>query len=441
MFWGLTPALDMLKEYKTLKSEVPETLNILIVGSADCRHVLKTEARKYRHGNVKINFYLVEVCVELIARQLLLLNIALQPQEVVGLSQKTKIFMEIYGNSLVRPSVAKFFKSTASDLIKMITDYDYLRQMMNFACLDIKYKERDYLENLLKFWCSKDEFDICNIWDRRLRKYLGVRYDSKTGAFDWDLHMRLYDIGAKQICNQEYRNFRNNGVAFTWLESEVSKPNRSLVCATIPNGTSFVHHGYLGDMLTGPFITFGLDCEDEKFLKSVHGQNYYRATDVTERNLKQIFYEIEHKQKYIHQFVNDTCMGNVVMKETDMVVDVSGLDFIPRPTKKCLEIDDEINIISISIYNLMRYKEQYRKYFDVVYYANTHLKYLDQELIKNVAKKDAVMFIENQLFFVSNRKKELETYAGSIDEAVDGLDLEKRPFDCLKDSYVKFIIH
>ncbi|XP_028129878.1 dynein axonemal assembly factor 3 homolog [Diabrotica virgifera virgifera] len=440
MFWGTTPALDILEEYELLKHNIPETINILIVGGADCRHVLKTEACKYKHKNVKINFILVEACLEVIARQMLLLNIALQPQQTVGLSQKTKIFMEIYGNTLIRPSVAKFLQTTAIDLLKMITNYNYLKTMMDFLSLNVKYKERDYLETLLKFWSSKDEFDICLSWDRRLRRTLGVRYDSKIGAFDWDLHMRLHDVGARQICNQEYRNFRASGISFSWLESEVSKPNRSLVCAVVPNGANFVHHGYLGDMQTGPFISFGLTCEDETFLKSVYGQNHYRATDVTERNLKQIFYEIEHKKEYNHKKTNDSLMGNVVMKEENLVIDNTGLDFIPRPTKTHLKLEDKITLTSASMLHQFKHKQEYQNFFDVIYFGSTYLKLFDGELINNVAKKGAFMLIENQLYVPSCRKAELESFSKSIEETLTGVKIESVIFNYEKDDYAKIIL-
>lgn len=88
--------------------------------------------------------------------------------------------------------------------------------------------------------------------------------------------MKLHSVGARQICDQEYRSFRLNGMAYSWLESEMSKPNRSLVCGVLPNGDSFAHYGYLGDMDTGPFVTFGLECEDSTYLKSSNGQNSFR---------------------------------------------------------------------------------------------------------------------------------------------------------------------
>lgn len=113
--------------------------------------------------------------METVAKQLLLLVTALQPQAALGLDQKTKVFMELYGNTLIRPYTAKYLTTVANDLVRMVTDYDYMKQKMEFVNMEVKYKERDYLENLVKFWCAKDEFNIVDMWDKRLRKNLGVR--------------------------------------------------------------------------------------------------------------------------------------------------------------------------------------------------------------------------------------------------------------------------
>lgn len=180
MFWGITPSLDLLNELSNT-AQPSEEINILIVGSADARHLLKTIARKYKHAKVKINFYIMEACLETVAKQLLLLNTAFQPSNAMGLVQKTRTFMELYGNTFLRPSIAKYLTAAAQELITMVTNTDYMKRMMPFVNMEIKYKERDYLESLLKFWCSSDEFNIFKYWDNRLRKYLGVRYDTRAG--------------------------------------------------------------------------------------------------------------------------------------------------------------------------------------------------------------------------------------------------------------------
>ncbi|CAH0555982.1 unnamed protein product [Brassicogethes aeneus] len=440
MFWGLTSALDLLAELEKHNKNLPEVLNILIIGGADGRHVLQTVAKRYRHSKVVLNFYLIEKCGENLAKQLLLLNIALQPDTVLGLEQKTKLFMELYGNSMVRPSVAKYLTSTALELVKMVTNYDYLSEQMNFLKLEIKYKERDYLENLLKFWCGKDEFNICDSWDKRLRKNLGVRYDAKLGAFDWDLHMRLHTIGGNQVCNQEYRNFRLNGVAFTWLESEVSKPNRSMVCAVIPNGENYIHHGYLGDMQTGPFVSFGLSCEDEEFLKSQNGRNSFRSTDVTERNLKQIFWEILNQKEYIHEKISDYMLGTMVLKQEKLVVDVKNVDVIPKRAVRCIELDNvKITFLSVQILEMMKFKEEYKDLFDLVYFGTCYMKHFSTDLLENISKSNTLLMIEHQLFVLSKRKKDLQENVEDLNEKTKDLNWEKLPINPEKDNYIKLI--
>lgn len=442
MFWGVTPGINLLKVYQnTKKEELPKEINILITGSSDCRHILLTLSKQHLNTDVNINFYVVETCLEVIARQLLLLIIAFQPHIALGLDQKIKIFMEIYGNILLQPNVAKYLSSAAFELLNMVTNFEYFKEKLPCVKLDITYKERDYLETLLKFWKSKEEFSIVECWNKRLRQFLGVRYDSRIGVFDWDLHIKLHNRGATQICSQEYRNFRNKGLAFSWIDSEVSKPNRSLVCAVLSNGDRFAHYGYLGDMQTGPFIAYGLNCEDNEFLKSRNGQNVYRATDVTQRNLQQLFYEIHNKDEYIHKCSN-VHLGSSTIKEEKIVLDNNGFDVIPGTVKKCIDLENvKIIFMSTSKLNTMKLNEKYDNKFDIVYVGSAFLTYIQSDLIKKIAKKGALLLMENQLLVPGNGKKELEDVAKKIREILESIQTKSTNFDPEKDLYAKFILN
>lgn len=431
--------MDLLSEYESkIQKTLPDELNIVLLGSGDCRHVLQTLARRYRHKNVKLNFYIVETCGETIVRQLLLLYTALRPPEEMALVQKTRTFMELYGNTLLRPAVAKYLRLAAYDFVKYITNFEYMKQIMPFIKIELKYKERDYLENLCKFWCSDDDFNICESWDRRMRKMLGIRYDNKLGAFDWDLHMRYHAVGGQQVCNQEYKNFRLNGLAFTWLESDASKTNRSLVCGVIPNGKSFAHYGYLGDMQTGPFVSYGLRCEDESFLKKINDRNAYRATDITERNLKQIFHELEEQKEYVHQTTTDLQMGTLVTKLSDVkVIDVKDTGaFRNKTSAKCIDVGDA-QITFVSVEHLMQ-KNKYHGLFDLIYCNSTYLKFLSAVLVRNIARRPCLVLIENQKYLLNFRDDDLENYKKDVLEKIDDLKVDVK-FDALKDDYFSFL--
>ena len=83
--------------------------------------------------------------------------------------------MELYGNTLVRPAVATYLTLCAKELVKMITNYEYIHTIMPFVRLELRYKERDYLENVFKYWSNGCECHILESWDKRLRKSLGTR--------------------------------------------------------------------------------------------------------------------------------------------------------------------------------------------------------------------------------------------------------------------------
>lgn len=64
-----------------------------------------------------------------------------------GLQEATRYYLEILGNSLLRPATAKFLISRAKFLTDIITE----TETCNWLDLkDLKYKQRDGLENLYK---------------------------------------------------------------------------------------------------------------------------------------------------------------------------------------------------------------------------------------------------------------------------------------------------
>lgn len=100
MFWGWTPALDFCKELKEItKKPLPNRpLHFLIIGGADARHILRTISRLWKHGyHQQLIITVIEPRPELIARQLLLLSIALEPNEKLRPAAKVRFFMELYG--------------------------------------------------------------------------------------------------------------------------------------------------------------------------------------------------------------------------------------------------------------------------------------------------------------------------------------------------------
>lgn len=84
MLWGSSPCLD-LAEYV----EVGDGhLNILIVSAGDTRHLLQTLAKRYKRSYTKIRIYVYEPIVDMYARHIQQIALALEPVDRMSLSYK-----------------------------------------------------------------------------------------------------------------------------------------------------------------------------------------------------------------------------------------------------------------------------------------------------------------------------------------------------------------
>ena len=84
-------------------------------------------------------------------------------------------------------SIYFYFKRT-------ITDYDESKSKLSkiIDVSNLKFRERDDLEFVFKFWRSpKNNYEILKYWDYRLRAYYKRRYDYIENMCDWDYQMKL----------------------------------------------------------------------------------------------------------------------------------------------------------------------------------------------------------------------------------------------------------
>lgn len=416
MYWGYTEALDFHKEFYQLTDETeensPNELHILLIGSGDPRHILKTLTKSHTYAT-KIIFYMLEGCWEIIARNMLLLNIALEQPTELSIKGKTHLFMDIYGNALIRPASYNYICSKASHYANAITDLDYAREVMPLLIFDsLKFSERDNLQNIFDFWQSKEEncFQMSKYWENRVRGDLQQRYDSRNGAFDWDLHMKLKDYGAGQICPQEYKHWRDIGVAFVFPEYEQVHGNKTLSAGLMRYGDHYKHRGYLGDIHVGPFCTFGVNCVDDKFLQSNHGTNRFRATDLTERNIYEIMYEITTKEPYTysakdaHEF-GGTCIQISKPLENVSTTLVNNLDDLKKNDKPFM-LSENVSIEILSPENLLKFQKlpKFHRWFDVVFVARNMFNFLKRDEFQLILRDGAMVFFETQQYSVNKRE-------------------------------------
>lgn len=418
MFWGFSEALDLHEEYtKHITSNNVDTkseLNILLFGASDGRHILKTLSKSYKHP-IKINFYIVEGCLEVIARQLLLIKLALEQPHQLSLKSKTHIFMDLYGNTLLRPISGNYMASKSNEFLKIITDLDEyaVKAMPSFNFSLLKFSERDGLENIFKFWQNKPNhvFNIERYWEERLRQELGERFDHRHGAFDWDLQMKLKEYGGQQICTQEYKHWRDVGVAFVFPEYEQTIPNKTLAVCLVRNGATYKHRGYLGDITSGPFTAYGLHCTDADMLKSSHGTNQFRATDITERNVFEILFELQHKKPYQHNVKESRSFGETILQLSKHmphhIVNSENLDLKPYNCPQMAIENATITVLPIE--DVLNVQKRFTNYFDVVFVAQNYFPFLKNDFLDVLKENEAFILFETKQMTVM-RKEEISKF-------------------------------
>jgi len=305
LFWGFTPAIDLQTATGATTEagdDVDEPLRILVAGEGDVRNILKTIARHRRHKARKLEFYVLERRLEHTARQMLLFHIAMD--ESIQLRERELLFLEVFGNCLLRGKTADYVENAAADLIALVTaggsKWDGLLRVDA-----MKHKERDELEDVLKAWSQSVPFDIEYYRDERMRVLYGNRYDSRKNVLDWDYHMKMIKM-ASVIHPWEYRDWRQEGRAFTIRDRLVNLPDATVANRTLASsderrerGRSVVRRGFWGDIMNSPYVAFGVECNEPKLFAIANRAHKHNSQDVSEYSVISMMHEFESGEQVL----------------------------------------------------------------------------------------------------------------------------------------------
>ncbi|XP_039587153.1 dynein assembly factor 3, axonemal, partial [Passer montanus] len=221
-WWGLSPAID-------LRLHLPPgaEASVLLVGAAEGRHLLMTAARARRGPPRDITLFVAEQSPEPVARQLLFLLLALEAPERPRAAGRAAALLELLGSGSLGPRTAALLRGAAGRLRRWLRhqpdrdrepDRDPDRDPNGPADLRLmKCRDRNALEAVLQRWeralpgpgpvpeaepgrDSVPEAEAGPVpgppgWDRRLRRRLGARYESRAAVADWELRMELHPRG------------------------------------------------------------------------------------------------------------------------------------------------------------------------------------------------------------------------------------------------------
>ncbi|XP_077169739.1 dynein axonemal assembly factor 3 isoform X2 [Paroedura picta] len=368
----------------------------------------------HRWPRRKISFYVLENNLEALGRQLLFLSLALEPLEKMGLQEKSETFLELMGNSLLRTQTAAYLQEKAGLFARYVTD-PYLQQA-DLPALDLsalKFKERDQLEGIFRFWKNPDPraFQMEQLWDLRLRQFLGTRYDARRGVCDWDLTMKLHERGAKVINSREFFRWRNTGVAFEMREAAYDTPNKTLASGRLlrHKGEQMPARGYWGDIATGPFISFGIETEEPSLLKTVNGLPSKSAQEISLHNVTALFYELSYRSRYDPPTASDQeGEGGRPQGEGNRAPP----DAVDSQGSPCTE-DIRVHFLPLNFLPRLHQKGRYQRLFNLVFFSCSMVHLLKPELCLVSAPK-ATLVVELTNFLPDLRKEQVSEFSSRV---------------------------
>jgi len=453
-WWGLSPAKDLAKD--CLEKQGP--LRVLCVGAADVRHILKTMC-----SGRKVEFYVMETNLEQYARIMLLLSVALQPASCMGLQEKTELYLDLLGNSMLRGPSVKFLKRAADTFIKMVTDEGYQREVLPMLDLTaMKFKERDFLEGIFKFWMGDFPYEMDKLWDDRVRRFMGVRYDAGRNAFDYDYSMKLKER-AVLIEFNEYALWRRMGVAYEVRDGVYDTPNRSLCSGVIVmrNGAKTLCRGYWGDITCSPYITHGVKCDLSSMYEVRNRIQVRTGSEVAEYNVMCIVHTLLTGTEYTEppkpdrfSFNGDTKKATldevIEEEEEEEEEEVEKVEVKEtRPNKKKKDYiqltqphnkDVTVKLLPLGTMDALPNKTHLQKTFDLMYLGASQVGHLTPNMT-TLLKEDARIVVENVKYVVPLMSVNEEQYIPKVlklaEEAKCAVDGKPK----IMDDFITFTYH
>ena len=399
--WGFTPARNLILDDNDKNNQ---EINILLAGMADLRHILLTTSK---NPNKVINYYIVEESFTSIARDMLLLLILCD--ENLGYQNRIETFLEIYGNIGIRKKNVLYIKK----LSEMISNYineidDDNNSLLNnlFDISNLKFKEKDQLDNIIYNWKKSKNFKIFDLWDNRLRKHYGNRYDVRDNLIDWDYHMNGIKDNNSIIHIKHYRHWRNTGIAFPQRDCEYNYPNYTMateIDAIEKKKGNIKLRGIWNDIIISPYISFGIESDNQELFIKKQDQHVKNSFIISEYNLLQYLKALDFNNS--SKVINDP---TELKEQPSDVVELSSIKLL-NGLKNI-----KIHILPNNLIRLIK-KKKFYNFFNIILLATSQMHLINQDINILLKKNQSKIYIEtiNQFPFKKNQK---ELYINKIDE-------------------------
>jgi dynein assembly factor 3, axonemal len=196
---------------------------------------------------------------------------------------------------------------------------------------------------------------------------------------------------------------------------------------------------YLGDQLTGPFISFGVESDDAEMLKKCNNKFVRSATDISEYNVTKLMFELAYKKAFEGEdfFLDDWAGVNVtpVLSRMNSARSLSREDsgYFRSPAREeyCSLIVDDIEIVFLSPGTLDDDKpsSKFRGTFHVIIIGHALVPQIIGQNLLSLATDEALLLIEGKKYVVGPRRCELKEFKETFVELMKDLGMEPLPFN------------
>jgi len=347
--WGNAPCMAMA-------NSEGEAQNVLLIGSGEFGHILKTAATARLRDAEPVSVFTVEKHPETLARHCVLLACALDAD--IGLRERTELFLEIYGNAFLSPKGLDYVKDKAAQAARVISGSaseadGILRNAIDSSLL--KHKELDEVLDILLQWQAGAVLDMDKYWDTRMRRYYQGRYDHRKNAADWDYHMKLKNMDASVVSSREFIKWRLHGIAFEFRDTSYTVPNITMGTWVEGRrkGMSIMARGFWSDIINSPYLSFGLQADNANLFKVSNREHVYTSCDISEYNVSQMLHAL-HTGETIQPKVMQSGMGSMGERPSEEELKAfqpSNLDPACPPLRIVLLLGDANKVLERSRYD------------------------------------------------------------------------------------------
>ncbi|XP_030626133.1 dynein assembly factor 3, axonemal-like [Chanos chanos] len=334
--------------------------------------------------------------------------------------EKTEVFLEVFGNSEIRSQTEETLRHAASQLSASVT-----LDTHTHPCLDtslLKFKERDELLRIFGQWLRPPPapVSVSKAWEGRVRQHLGTRYDSRHGCFDWDLAMKLYHRGCGVINKQQYMRWRETGKAFELREGLYQTANQSLLSTRVfcQRGDKLAVRGYWGDIVSSPYLAFGIETDNKDLLKKHNNQHVKTAQDISVANVQALFESLSTRGRHPPPLQSASEGTDSVNASTNQLTESQS-----QPESLIGNITEQLDLMTLngvkisflSVDSLPKlpHKSTYSQLFNTIYFSASMVHLLDSSL-KQTAAPHAVLVVELAKYLLDLSKEHEAGFAEKV---------------------------